>query len=484
MIEEAAADLIAELTGARLVGSTLVSESGSTVMLLRPGGVRLCRLLAEGASGPFTMAESRLMARLARRGMLRLAAPSGARAPSVSAVVPALDASGVAECLASLVRIPEVSEIVLTSDGSHEAGRLAELAAAHGARFLALERNRGPGAARNAGAALAGGEVLLFLDSDATALPGLAELLRLFVSAKLSVAAPRVVSRSQDGGSLLAGVIAGYETLRSPLDMGPSPGEAGDLPRYLPAACLAVRAADFREVGGFDESLRYGEDVDLLWRLRNRGAIAYYSGDEGAAHMARPTLSAFLGQRFSYGTSAAPLVRRHPGVLTHLSMDEVTPALAILPWAGVGLRLASLAEARLRLRSSARRVGLGSRDHHGASKAVVAELAGELSMLTRTLGLPALGLAVVSTRLRRKVVTLLGLLAALRALQAAQQGAAAPLSLASGALSVADDLAYSAGLARGCLAERSLAAYSPQLRKGPLLSRMTRPASKASARRV
>ncbi len=474
---------MAELTAARLIGSTLVSDSGSTLMLLRPGGVELCSRLVEGASGPFTGAEFRLVARLARRGLVRLAAPPGRPAPAVSAVVPALDSAGVSECLASLARIPEVTEVVLVSDGSPQADQLADLAATRGARFVALQANHGPAAARNAGAALAGGEILLFLDSDAAALPGLSQLLRLFASPKLSLAAPRIRSQGREAGHPLAAALAGYEALHSPLDMGPLPGEAGISPRYLPAACLAVRAADFQNLGGFDERLRYGEDVDLLWRLRKRGGIAYYSGSDGATHLVRSTLGAFLRQRFSYGTSAAALVKRHPGMLKHLFLDEVTVALAAFPLAGAALRLATLADARRRLCTSAGRAGIDIQDLPSPSREVVTALAAEISMLVRALGAPVIALAGFSARLRNRLATLLGLLAVARVLQAAQAGAALPRTLATGVISVLDDLAYSAGLARGCAAKLSLAPYKPELHTGPLLSRLAHLTSRATARK-
>ncbi|MDA8102520.1 MAG: glycosyltransferase [Nitrospiraceae bacterium] len=484
MIEALAADLRFELTGARLEGSALIGEADARVIKLRPGGVSLCERLAGGTLGPFTPPELRLLARLARRRMLRLCAPEGASVPRVSAIVPALRSRGVRDCLAGLVQVPEVTEVVLVSDGSPEAGRLREIAAASGARFLALASNRGPAGARNAGAAAARGEVLLFVDSDAAPLEGLSALLRLFSAPGLALAAPRVrAAGAQEPASPIARAIADYEQLHSPLDMGAAPGEAGDSPTYVPTACLAIRADEFRNLGGFDERLRYGEDVDLLWRLRARGGIAYYSGSDGARHLPRETPAAFLRQRQAYGSSAAPLVKRHPGRLTHLHVDEVTAAMAAFPLAGTAVRVAAIAAARRRLASLARQAGLDERRMPSLRVQALNALAAELSMLVRALGLPALWLALPSRRVRHSLAKVLTLLALARAAQALDAGRRPAAAIATGAVAVADDIAYSAGLAWGAVKERSPGVYVPTLRAGPLLARMAPGSSTGSAPR-
>ena len=68
-----------------------------------------------------------------------------------------------------------------------------------------------------------------------------------------------------------------------------------------------------RQVGGFDPSLRVGEDVDLVWRLVEAGWRARYEPQSVVGHRPRATLAALLRQRFGYGRSAGALDRRHPG---------------------------------------------------------------------------------------------------------------------------------------------------------------------------
>lgn len=203
---------------------------------------------------------------------------------------------------------------------------------------------RGPAAARNAGLRLVTTPLVAFLDSDVKAEPGwLAPLLRHFADPDVVAVAPRV--RSAPGDSALAR----YETTRSPLDLGDQPGPVrpGSRISYVPTAALVVRADVLREAGGFDENLRFGEDVDLIWRLAQHHQIRYEPAST-VHHQPRRTWKALLRQRFSYGTSAGPLAARHGTAVAPLrtslwsaaawallSTRRIGPALAVTSGAAV-----------------------------------------------------------------------------------------------------------------------------------------------------
>jgi hypothetical protein len=97
---------------------------------------------------------------------------------------------------------------------------------------------------------------------------------------------------------------------------------------YVPTAALVVRRAALG--GGFDPQLRYGEDVDLVWRLHDAGWHVRYEPAAGVRHVEPSRWRALLGRRFRYGTSAAPLAARHPGRLA---------PLVVHPWSGAVLTL-------------------------------------------------------------------------------------------------------------------------------------------------
>lgn len=84
----------------------------------------------------------------------------------LTCLIPAFNAEPfIAEALGSvLAQRRQVDEILVVDDGSTD--RTAEIAERWGARVVRLPGNRGAGAARNRGAELARGEVLLWLDAD------------------------------------------------------------------------------------------------------------------------------------------------------------------------------------------------------------------------------------------------------------------------------------------------------------------------------
>ncbi|MEU7283542.1 mycofactocin biosynthesis glycosyltransferase MftF [Streptomyces sp. NPDC045431] len=193
-----------------------------------------------------------------------------------------------------------VAAVVVVDDGS--AVPLPRAAARHPV-------SRGPSAARNTGWRLARTEFVAFLDSDVVPEEGwLAPLLAHFADPEVAAVAPRVAS--------LPGptTLERYEQHRSPLDLGPLPSvvRPGSRVSYVPTAALVVRASVLRELGGFDEDLRFGEDVDFVWRLTAPGKHQVrYEPSSVVRHAPRTTWPALLRQRFGYGTSAAPLALRH-----------------------------------------------------------------------------------------------------------------------------------------------------------------------------
>lgn len=85
---------------------------------------------------------------------------------SVSVVVIHFDGHEYIErCLNAVKKQSNIHEIIFVDDGSQESPE--KLVAPYEAIFIRLGKNRGPVAARNAGAARATGEYLLFLDVDA-----------------------------------------------------------------------------------------------------------------------------------------------------------------------------------------------------------------------------------------------------------------------------------------------------------------------------
>ena len=106
----------------------------------------------------------------------------------------------------------------------------------------------------------------------------------------------------------------------SPLDLGPHASLVGPGRRvaYLPAAALLARRDALLELGGFDESMRFGEDVDLVWRLLARGPAGPLRAEPRGPPPAAPDASprspasgpATAARRPSWSAATAPPPRR------------------------------------------------------------------------------------------------------------------------------------------------------------------------------
>ncbi len=208
---------------------------------------------------------------------------------------------------------------------------------------IRLEINQGPAAARNAGLAwlasaksdvVADTEYVIFLDADVDPDPDPDWYLPLLAlceaDSRLAIVAPRIAS--SPGHSQLAR----YEHSHSPLDLGRHPGrvQPGTRIGYLPAAALLCRVAALTEVGGFDEDLRFGEDVDLIWRLLDAGWTCRYHPDVVVQHPPRPTWRSWWRQRVAYGSSAAPLAIRHGSRLAPARIHSVSLVAWVAALAG------------------------------------------------------------------------------------------------------------------------------------------------------
>src|SRR5262249_50411983 len=178
-----------------------------------------------------------------------------------------------------------------------------------GIRLIRLPRSMGPAAARNAGAAECGSELVAFLDSDCVAEPDWLEALVPELADPAIAAAGGRVLPAAEGAWLER-----YEAVRSPLDLGAT--RAAAQPRasvpYLVPANLVVRRTAFQAVGGFDPGLRCGEDVDLCWRLNAAGHLLSYQPAGRVRHRHRSEPGAFLRTRIRYAASEVSLLRRHP----------------------------------------------------------------------------------------------------------------------------------------------------------------------------
>jgi glycosyltransferase involved in cell wall biosynthesis len=128
---------------------------------------------------------------------------------------------------------------------------------------------RGPAFARNAGARLASGDVLVFIDADVAVHR---DSLRLLITRLRDDAGLVAVFGAYDETPDAKTLVSRYRNL---LHHYAHRQNAGEVPTFW-AGCGAVRAKAFRDAGGFDEILYKKpqiEDIELGYRLSRNGRI-------------------------------------------------------------------------------------------------------------------------------------------------------------------------------------------------------------------
>jgi glycosyltransferase involved in cell wall biosynthesis len=196
-------------------------------------------------------------------------------------------------------------EIILVDDGSDDDTPAMLARDAAPARVLRLERNKGRSAARNAGAQLVSGTVVVFMDCDC--LPTRTD----FLSAHLAVLDTGAVAST---GGVTGRGDGFWDRYQHEASLRRERQHAAGNPYSGSSQNLAVRKAAFEQVGGFDGGYRhYGfEDRDLLLRLAALGCIAW-TRDAVVRHLDALSLVQVSRKMAEAGEHSSPLfAARHP----------------------------------------------------------------------------------------------------------------------------------------------------------------------------
>lgn len=234
------------------------------------------------------------------------------RPPTFSVIVPTYRRPRqLARCLASLERqaYPANEYEVIVVDDAAMGVELAPItsAARPYACRLSSQHRRGAAAARNAGAELARGRLLAFTDDDCEPEPEWLAALERALRAEHDAAlvGGRVVNALSDDPFACA-THALVEFVSEAFNR--EPGRA----RLLTSNNLALAAAAFRELGGFDTAFSGagGEDRELCLRWLHHGRRAVHCSEAIVRHAHQLTLAGFVRQHYAYGRGAALLRRQ------------------------------------------------------------------------------------------------------------------------------------------------------------------------------
>lgn len=188
------------------------------------------------------------------------------------------------------------------------------------------QESRGISATKNVAINNSHGTVLAFTDDDCIIeKTWLKKIVKYFNSSKIgAVGGPDKVPST---ATLLAKCID-YSVTSFVGTGGVRQGKAVRLAKYYPRGCnMAVPKAVIEKVGGFDETLVAGEDIELVYRIKRAGYLVQYAHDAFVWHQRRNSILSFLKQIFLRGYTRTELVRRHKELL---EFSYLIPSLMVV----------------------------------------------------------------------------------------------------------------------------------------------------------
>lgn len=238
--------------------------------------------------------------------------------PRISVVVCSYNGERtIRDCLDGLMRLdyPDF-EVIVVDDGSTDA--TASIAREYPFRLISTE-NRGLSSARNTGMEAATGEIVAFTDDDARPDPHwLTYLAASFLRGDYTGVGGPNIPPAGDGP--IADCVANAPG-------GPVPVLLSDtVAEHIPGCNMAFRRDRLMAIGGFDPRYRAaGDDVDVCWRLQERGWTLGFSPAAMVWHHRRNSVKTYWRQQQGYGKAEALLEQKWP---------EKYNAAGHLAWAG------------------------------------------------------------------------------------------------------------------------------------------------------
>lgn len=251
-----------------------------------------------------------------RRSFSEVPFPADTKWPRISVVVCSYNgARTIRDTMEGLKRLeyPDV-EVIVVNDGSTDATPRI-VAEYPGVRLISTE-NRGLSAARNTGWQAANGEIVAYIDDDAYPDPHWLQYLayRFMTGDWVGVGGPNI---APPGDGPIADCVANAPG--GPVQVLVSDIEA----EHVPGCNMAFRREALAAIGGFDVRYRAaGDDVDLCWRLQERGGKIGFHAAAMDWHHRRNSLAMYWNQQKGYGKAEALLEEKWPdryNALGHLS---------------------------------------------------------------------------------------------------------------------------------------------------------------------
>ncbi len=204
-------------------------------------------------------------------------------------------------------------EVIIVEDGSevpcrHVSERYAKRLRLH----YYVKENGGPGAARNYGAEHASGEWLIVLDSDVVLPEGYLAAIDEELSANPCDAFGGPDCAHEDFTPVQKAI---SYAMTSFFTTGGIRGGKKKLDKFYPRSFnMGVSRELWQQVGGFRQ-MRFGEDIDLSYRMEEAGASMRLFPEAWVWHKRRTDLQKFFRQVNNSGKARINLHLLHPGTM-------------------------------------------------------------------------------------------------------------------------------------------------------------------------
>ncbi|GJL55958.1 MAG: hypothetical protein NPIRA02_30900 [Nitrospirales bacterium] len=235
--------------------------------------------------------------------------------PHISVVVCSYNGSRtIRDCLEALQQLayPQY-EVIVVNDGSTD--NTEDIAREYPCRVISTT-NQGLSNARNTGMRAASGDIVAYTDDDAYPDPHwLTYLAHMFLTTSHAAIGGPNLPPKDDGWIAECVAHAPGGPIHVLLD--------DQLAEHIPGCNMAFRKRHLQAIGGFDPQYRAaGDDVDICWRLQERGWTIGFHASAQVWHHRRNSIRTYWKQQRGYGRAEALLEKKWPqkyNVAGHLS---------------------------------------------------------------------------------------------------------------------------------------------------------------------
>jgi GT2 family glycosyltransferase len=277
-------------------------------------------------------------------------APYEAGAHAFSFVIPVYRGGRhIAPCLAAVAAARGSHDNVLVVFDGPPTDDELRAATEGGAEVISLPENRGPAVARNAGAAAATNDALLFVDVDVRITPAAVGVARAALADGWDAVVGAYLPNVSEGNRItkLKNLQHSFVHTR----------HAGPVATFW-TGCSAVSRAAWLKVGGFDDDLRYCEDIAFGVKLHRAGVRILMEPRMSGSHRKEYSLGKwFRSDLYERAIPWSRLLFQGRAIAGQLNTGTegrigmvlalLTPVsiglLAVTPWTGIAVALCVLA---------------------------------------------------------------------------------------------------------------------------------------------